>query len=336
MKKLSWMFPLLIVVACADDLVIETDADTAALLSADDAAVDNDPLSGRCATPPGDEDPEDALLPDGEEAITPTAEEQAALAGTVTVPVVFHVIRELEGGGNIIGNLSKRRIKRQIAVLNHAYGNTRYRFELRRITRTTNNGWYVMQKDSAEERQAKNHLHRGGPGTLNLYSAQMPNFLGWARFPWQYDAHPKLDGVVIRWTTTPSGRAVRFTLGDTATHEIGHWLGLLHTFEPRGKPNGCVGGDLVADTHAEASPAFHCPTSRDTCPKQAGDDPIHNFMDYTDDSCMDRFTTGQRRRMNSKYDKYRASSSGRFSDGDVPLDPSLLDDVEDDQLDTVE
>jgi len=332
-----WMFPLVIVVACADDpVVVQTDADTAALLSDDDATVDNDPLSGRCSTTPGDDDPDDALAPDGEEAIPPTAEQEAALAGTVTIPVVFHVIRELHDGGIIIGNLSKKRIKRQIAVLNHAYGNTRYHFELRRITRTTNNSWYVMQKDSAEERQAKHQLHRGGPGTLNLYSALMPSFLGWATFPWHYDAHPKMDGVVVRWTTTPSGHAGRFTLGDTATHEIGHWLGLLHTFEPRGKANGCVGGDLVSDTHAEKSPAFHCPTNRDTCPKQAGDDPIHNFMDYTDDSCMDNFSAGQRRRMNEKYNKNRASSAGRFTDGDVPLDPTILDDTEDDELDTVD
>src|ERR1044071_1329771 len=207
-----WLFPLVVVVACGGDLdnVVHTDADTAALLADDDAVVDNDPLSGHCSTTPGEDDQDDALAPDGEEAITPTADAEAALAGTVTVPVVFHVIRELHDGGIIIGNLSKKRIKRQIAVLNHAYGNTRYRFELRRITRTTNNSWYAMQRDSAEERQAKNPLHRGGPGTLNLYSALMPSFLGWATFPWHYDAHPKLDGVVVRWTTTPSGHAGRF------------------------------------------------------------------------------------------------------------------------------
>jgi pregnancy-associated plasma protein-A len=320
--------PILLFAACADTPVVETDADTAAMISADEDVVERDPTSGRCSTP-SDDDPADA-------ALAPLADD-AALSGTVTIPVVFHVIRELEGGGRIVGNISKKRIKRQIAVLNDAYSGTRYRFELRRITRTTNNSWYSMAHFSQQEVEAKLTLHRGGPGTLNLYSAMMPSDLGWATWPWDYDALPKIDGVVIRWTTTPSGRAGRFTLGDTATHEVGHWIGgLLHTFEPRGKANGCVGGDLVADTNAERSAAFHCPTNRDTCPDQAGDDPIHNFMDYTDDSCMNKFTAGQRSRMNNKFDKYRASSSGRFSDADVPLDPSVLDDTEDDGLDTAD
>lgn len=323
----------LILAACADAPVIETDADTPLAIAADEQAVDRDELVGHCATPIA-EDPADAGILDDEE-VAPI-EDAAALASTVTIPVVFHVIRSLEGGGNIVGNLSRKRIKRQIAVLNNAYGSTRYRFELRRITRTTNNSWYAMAMGSVQEAQAKRALHRGGAGTLNVYSAAMPDNLGWATFPWEYDGHPKMDGVVIRWTTTPSGHAGRFTHGDTATHEVGHWLGLLHTFEPRGKPNGCEGGDLVADTNAEKRPAFHCPTDRDTCPNKGGNDPIHNFMDYTDDTCMDRFTAGQRKRMNAKYDNNRARSSGRFSDGEVTLDPTLLEDVEDDGLDTTD
>ncbi len=222
-------------------------------------------------------------------------------AGSVTVPVYFHVINR--GSGLANGDIPQSQIDSQMAVLNSAYAGTPFKFTLTAVDRTTNSSWYTMSPGSSEEAAAKNALRKGGAESLNLYSANPGGgLLGWATFPSSYASQPKMDGVVILFSSVPGGSAAPYDEGDTGTHEVGHWLGLYHTFQ-----GSCTASnDQVDDTPAERSAAYGCPVGRDSCPLKTGDDPITNFMDYVDDACMYEFTTGQSTRMDQMHLQYRS------------------------------
>lgn len=218
-----------------------------------------------------------------------------------TIDVYVHVITTTAG----VGTLTNGQISGQIGVLNNAYAATGWSFRLVQTTVTANDAWYTMSPGSVAERDAKAALRRGTAASLNIYLAGIGGgLLGWATFPSDAAADLQRDGVVVLNSSLPGGSAVPYNEGDTATHEVGHWMGLYHTFQ-----GGCArkdsGGDLVADTAAEKSPAYGCPVGRDSCAAITGLDPIRNFMDYTDDSCMDQFSVGQDGRMDSAFSAYR-------------------------------
>ncbi|HSW05766.1 MAG TPA: zinc metalloprotease [Aquabacterium sp.] len=224
--------------------------------------------------------------------------------GSVAVPVWVHVINK--GSGLANGDIPQSQIDDQLQVLSDAYGgaSSPFVFQLAGVTRTTNAAWYTMTPNSAAESQAKNALRVGGAGTLNVYVAGIGGgLLGWATFPSDYASAPKMDGVVILNTSVPGGTATPYNLGDTATHEVGHWMGLYHTFQ-----GACTKtNDSVSDTPAERSAAFGCPTGRNSCKTRPGVDPILNFMDYTDDACMNQFSGGQVTRMDTLHQQYRSA-----------------------------
>jgi hypothetical protein len=232
------------------------------------------------------------------------AGKDVTVKAVVTIPVVFHVVTATDGTGNV----TDTQINQQIAEMNQDYAggessqasNTEFQFTLQSIRHWANNSWFNDPDSAQGEAALKTATHTGDKRTLNIWSTNT-SFLGYATFPEWYADDPQLDGIVIQYGSLPGGPITNFNLGKTATHESGHWLGLYHTFQ-----GSCsASNDQVSDTPAERTETSGCPANKDTCPA-AGVDPVHNYMDYSYDSCYNQFTPGQKARMQSQWTTYRA------------------------------
>lgn len=268
------------------------------LLSSSFVMADAQKITTRCATPTLSSQ-ESALVEKDFQRLKQTRDSYMYEGFQAVVPVAWHVITGLAGKGD----LTDAQIQGQIDVLNAAYANAGVTFTLASVDRTSNPMWFHFADKTFVAKQMKTSLVVDPTKYLNLYSTDLTSsgLLGYATFPWSLETNPDMDGVVFAFDSIPNGTVPNYDEGDTLTHEVGHWVGLYHTFQ-----GGCSStGDSVADTPSEESYASGCPTGRDTCVDLPGEDPIHNFMDYTYDSCMYEFSLGQATRFQEMFATYR-------------------------------
>lgn len=249
---------------------------------------------------------------------------------TLVIQVVFHVVMNTAGAGNV----DDAHIQSQIDILNEDYqaiasshgapGNdAKVKFVLARfdpqgnpttgVDRVTNNA-YFGEGDSNNS-PMKTALHWDTSRYLNIYTSNLDavGLLGYATFPQEEAGGPR-DGVVVAYQSVGNNLAYSpYELGATATHEVGHYLGLFHTFE--GPDNsataGCNGsgdgyhqGDLINDTPKEARANTNCTPKASGC--VVGEmSPIENYMDYSYDACMVKFTNEQNNRIRCSIVNYR-------------------------------
>ena len=183
---------------------------------------------------------EPKLYPDNQAKAYGVIKDQPRLAnGSVTISTIFHVVTDHE-----LSSAERSRfeslITNQMTVLNDSFAgrtataasDTPFRFALRTTTYTVNDSWANVAPGKVE-RDMKSALYQGDSTTLNVYAADIGGgLLGWAYFPKGYNnGRDFIDGVVILDESMPGGTAGKYALGDTLTHEVGHWLMLEHTFK---------------------------------------------------------------------------------------------------------
>ncbi|MBG9376893.1 zinc metalloprotease [Panacibacter sp. DH6] len=235
----------------------------------------------------------------------------------VEVPVAFHIIANRKGIG-LQGNMLVR-INDQIKAMNMVYSKFNITFKLNSIDTTTNDVWFNNASVNGNLQalvEMTKALSNNPTNIMNVYTLSLKN-LGEATFPWDVSKGTPMDYVLINYNTLSGGPETFFNgmynEGKTLIHEVGHFLGLLHTFEG-GNPNiacdsdlnnGCNTGDQVDDTPPQKICYFYgCNVNENSCPAP-GNDPVKNFMGYNPDACMSELTSGQGDRLKQGIIKFR-------------------------------
>ncbi|KAH6676999.1 metalloprotease [Plectosphaerella plurivora] len=232
----------------------------------------------------------------------------ARQAGNLTVPVYFHAVVS-PGQENLI---PEEQLDLQFATLAADFAPNGIHLTHAGSTRTVDASLAQGPFGGGDDFQAFLRSHRQGDyGTLNMYfyTDMDPGVSGYCRLPaWGGAEEPWIwdDGCHILAATLPGEGEY---LGKTATHEAGHWFGLLHTFQG----NSCnpFAGDMVDDTPQERVSSSGCQIGKDSCPDVPGLDPIHNYMDYSADTCVTEFTPGQAVRMHDMYSSLRTNLASK-------------------------
>jgi hypothetical protein len=266
-------------------------------------------------------------------------------SGVITIPVVVHVIYR---SSNPIENITEEQILSQLNVLNKDYrrlnsdikstpsvfmpfsADCELEFKLAKRNPEGKATTGIMRyptdrKVSWGKSDEVKITEKGGVAPwdaskyLNLYVCAIGGgILGYSSMPGSLAI---FDGVVIdyRYFGTMGTAVSPFNLGRTTTHEIGHWLNLRHTWGD----NDC-GDDLISDTPVQQGPNYGCVTfPHITCSGDSKGDMFMNFMDYTDDACMNIFSAGQKKRIQTLFSFGGARASLLNSDALIAVSETL-------------
>jgi hypothetical protein len=283
----------------------------------------------------------------------------------ITIPVVVHVIHSGQPVGTA-PNIPDGQVESQITVLNQDFrrmigtpgyntnavgADTMIQFALAKVDPNGNPTNGIVRHNMCQDSWSKNAVDSTvKPATIwdstqymNMWAVKFSasDLLGYAQFPSNsnleglnpYMGAANTDGVVSNYsyfgsrTLFPGGiySGTTFDKGRTMTHEVGHYLGLRHIWAEDGA--ACLTDDYCNDTPRAASPNYGCPPGRDTCPSQPGLDMIQNYMDYTNDSCMNIFTVDQKARITAVMNNATRRESLKTSTKDQPI-PLFANDAE--------
>ncbi|MEL6969139.1 MAG: zinc metalloprotease, partial [Bacteroidota bacterium] len=264
-----------------------------------------------------------------------------AIDGVITIPVVVHIVYN-----NATENISDAQIQSQLDVINADFRRTNSDADniwsqaadaeiefcmatvdpsgnpTNGITRTSTTRTSFSTNDDMkfDSRGGKDAWPRDD--YLNMWVCDISGgILGYAQFP---GGSAATDGVVMdyQYFGTIGTATAPFDLGRTTTHEIGHWLNLRHIWGD----GGCGVDDFVTDTPESDAPNYSCALGHVSC---GSTDMVQNYMDYSDDACMNLYTFGQKARMRALFDNGGARESLLSSGGcGTPAPPSCDDGIQ--------